>query len=88
MLDRSYRRELNNGFGDAMSNAFEFAVTPAIFGALGYFVDRALGLVPLFTLVFSLFVLGYMFWKFWRQYEVEMTQHEEALRVGRSGRGQ
>jgi hypothetical protein len=87
-LDRSYRRELNNGFGDALSNAFEFAVTPAIFGVLGYFIDRALGLVPVFTLVFSLFVLGYMFWKFWRQYEMEMTRHEEALRVGRSGSGQ
>lgn len=87
-MDRSYRRELNNGFGDALSNAFELAVTPAIFGVLGYFIDRALGLVPVFTLVFSLFVLGYMFWKFWRQYEVEMTRQEEALRVGRSGRGQ
>jgi F0F1-type ATP synthase assembly protein I len=79
---------LNNGFGDALSNAFELAVTPAIFGVLGYFIDRALGLVPLFTLVFSLFVIGYMFWKFWRKYEVDMTRHEEALRTGHRGSGQ
>ena len=87
-MNRSYRRELNNGFGDALANAFEFAVTPAIFGVLGFFIDRALGLVPLFTLILSLLVLGYMFWKFWRQYEAEMIRHEEALRAGHRGSGQ
>jgi hypothetical protein len=78
-LNLSERRELNNGFGEALSRAFEITVTPAIFGVAGYFLDRKLGVVPLFTLVFSLFVLGYMFWKYWRLYEEEMTRHEQSL---------
>ena len=78
-LNLSERRELNNGFGEALSRAFEIAVTPAIFGVAGYFLDRWLGVVPLFTLVFSLFVLSYMFFKFWRLYEEDMTRHEQSL---------
>jgi len=78
-LNLSERRELNNGFGEALSRAFELVVTPAIFGVAGYFLDRALGVVPLFTLVFSLFVLGYEFWKFWRLYEADMVRHEQSL---------
>ena len=46
-LNLSERRELNNGFGEALSRAFEIAVTPAIFGVGGYLLDRKLGVVPL-----------------------------------------
>ena len=43
----------DKGFGDGLSAAFELVVTPAIFGFLGFLLDRLLGTVPLFTLVFS-----------------------------------
>ena len=78
-MNHSERRELNNGFGDALANAFEFAVTPAIFGVLGFLLDRWLGIVPVFTLIFSLFVVSYMFLKFWRRYETDMARHEANL---------
>ena len=42
------RRELNNGFGEALAKAFELAVTPAIFAFLGHLLDRRLGTSPLF----------------------------------------
>ncbi|MFN0088710.1 MAG: AtpZ/AtpI family protein [Acidimicrobiales bacterium] len=73
------RRELNNGFGEALSRAFEFAVTPAIFGFLGWLLDRWLGVVPLFTLVFSLTVVSYMMWKLFRLYTSEMEAQERKL---------
>ena len=78
-LNLSERRELNNGFGEALSRAFDLAVTPAIFGVAGYLLDRKLDVVPLFTLVFSLFVLSYLLWKYWKVYEAEMVRHEQAL---------
>ena len=78
-MNQSERRELNNGFGDALANAFEFAVTPAIFGVLGYLLDRWLGIVPVFTLIFFVFVVSYMFWKFWRKYEIDMARQEAKM---------
>jgi len=85
-LNLSERRELNNGFGEALSRAFEIAVTPAIFGVGGYLLDRKLGVVPLFTLVFSLFVIGYILWKYWKVYEADMARHEQALPSRRASR--
>ena len=85
-MNLSERRELNNGFGEALSRAFEIAVTPAIFGVGGYLLDRKLGVVPLFTLVFSLFVIGYILWKYWKVYEADMARHEQALPSRRASR--
>jgi F0F1-type ATP synthase assembly protein I len=75
-VDLRERRELNNGFGEALSRAFELAATPAIFGGLGWLVDRQLGTSPLFLLVFFFFAIigvGYMAWF---RYEEEMREHE------------
>jgi F0F1-type ATP synthase assembly protein I len=43
LREQRARRELNNGFGDALSRAFELAATPAIFGGIGWLLDRWLG---------------------------------------------
>ena len=76
-MDSSQRRELNEGFGDGLQQAFELVVTPAIFGVLGYFLDRWLGTVPLFTIVFTLFVLGYVGWKLYATYAADMAKAAE-----------
>jgi hypothetical protein len=86
-LNLSERRELNNGFGEALARAFELVVTPAIFGVAGYFLDRKLGVVPVFTLLFSLFVVSYEFWKFWKLYEADMARHEQSLPARRAPSG-
>jgi F0F1-type ATP synthase assembly protein I len=75
-VDSSQRRELNEGFGDGLQQAFELVVTPAIFGVLGFLLDRWLGTVPLFTIVFTLFVLSYMGWKVWATYQADMRAAE------------
>jgi F0F1-type ATP synthase assembly protein I len=56
-VEQNDKRGLYNGFGDGLAQAFEFAVTPAIFGAIGYVIDRVLGIVPVFTIILSLFCL-------------------------------
>jgi F0F1-type ATP synthase assembly protein I len=76
-VDSSQRRELNKGFGDGLQQAFELVVTPAIFGVLGYLLDRWVGTTPVFTIVFTLFVLGYMAWKLYATYMAQMAAMDE-----------
>ncbi len=52
-------REMRQGFGDAFAAAFELAVTPAIFGFLGWLLDGRLGTTPIFTIVFTVVTLAY-----------------------------
>ena len=47
---------LSGGFGEAMAQAFEFAVVPVLFGLLGLWLDGLLGIRPVLTVV--LLVIG------------------------------
>ncbi len=67
---------MRQGFGDALSMAFELVATPALFAYIGLLVDRALGTVPLFVLLFSLIVLAYTVWKTFKSYERRMQRIE------------
>ena len=75
-MDLRAKRELNNGFGDALSRAFELAVTPAIFAFLGWLLDRWVGTTPLFTIVLLFFAVCGVGYMTWFRYEEEMKQHE------------
>jgi uncharacterized membrane protein len=78
-VDLGERRELNNGFGDALSRAVELVVTPAVMGFLGWLLDRWLGTWPVFALVLFFFTVGYMIWKLFLHYDEEMRAHEQKL---------
>ena len=65
-----------NGFGDGLAVAFEFAITPVVFGGLGYLLDRWLGLVPLFTITLLVFGIVGMFLKMWFTYDNRMKAEE------------
>jgi hypothetical protein len=80
-LDLEQRRELNNGFGESLAKAIELVTTPAIFGFLGYLLDRRLGTTPLFLLLFALMTFIYLAWKAWGSYERRMQEHEAELHV-------
>jgi hypothetical protein len=69
-------RDTYRGFGDGFSRAFELAVTPALFGLAGYGLDRWLGIVPVFTLVFSLWAVTALFIRTWYDYVERMKAHE------------
>ena len=75
----SEQGQLYNGFGDGLARAFEFAMTPAIFAAGGYGLDRWLGILPVLTIVFFLVSVAGMFAKTWYTYEARM-QAEDATR--------
>jgi F0F1-type ATP synthase assembly protein I len=76
------RQDLNNGFGNALSRAVELAVTPMIFGFLGYLLDTRLGTRPAFMLVLFLFVLGYTLWKHYAAYSAQMDAEQHKLLGG------
>jgi F0F1-type ATP synthase assembly protein I len=73
------RRALTNGFGDALAKAFELVATPAVFGFLGWLLDRWLGTEPLFLVAFVLIVFVYEVWKLFLGYGAAMAEHEARL---------
>jgi hypothetical protein len=82
-VDHKDKRDFYNGFGDSLARAFEYAVTPAIFGFLGFLLDRAIGTVPLFTIVLALLCIVGMFLKTWYTYDTAMRAHDEGAPWGR-----
>ncbi len=81
-MQQAEARELKQGFGDAFAAAFELAVTPAIFGVLGWLLDRTLGTTPVFTIAFVLVTVSYAAWKVARDYRVKLDRSS-----GHRGRG-
>jgi F0F1-type ATP synthase assembly protein I len=76
--ERRERRHLNQGFGRALSNAFEIAVVPAIFLAIGWGVDHLVGTHLVFAIVLGLVGLAGTVVKMYYAYSYEMAQHAEA----------
>jgi len=70
------RQDLYNGFGNGLALAFELALTPAIFGLIGYGLDRWLGLLPVLTIAFVLLAVAGLSVRQFAAYTVRMTQHE------------
>jgi hypothetical protein len=77
-VDLRERRELNNGFGEALARAFELVATPGIFAAAGYGLDRLFGLHFVLTWVLGMVALAGMFIRMYYGYEHEMQEHEAA----------
>lgn len=85
-MDLRERNKIYNGASVSFSRAVEMVVTPLIFGFLGYRLDLWVGTMPLFTVVFSVFCLGYITWKTCVGYSADMVRHEAELRANRSHR--
>jgi hypothetical protein len=77
-----HRRELNRGFADAFTASVELALTPALFGGIGFAIDHWLGVFPAFTLVLGLFALVGMFVRAWYDYDARMRREEQLLLGG------
>jgi len=78
-FDLSAKRELNNGFGNALNSAVELAVTPALMSLLGWQIDRWLGTSPLFLIVLFMFTISYVAWKQFSAYDATMSRQEQEL---------
>ena len=85
-MDLTARRETNKGLGDGLALAFELAVTPTIFGIIGYMLDRWLGIVPVLTIVLGLVAMVGMFVRMWYGYDLQMREQESKLADKRDGR--
>lgn len=81
-----HRRELNNGFGNALNNAVELSVTPAIFGFIGWRIDAALGTSPVFFVSLFILVVSSVAWKLMSRYDQDMRAQEQRFRP-RTGNG-
>ena len=76
MDDRKGRQELYNGFGETFTRGMEMVLTPALIGALGYLLDRVSGLLPVFTIVFTIVGVIGVGVKEYYTYEAAMRAHE------------
>ena len=79
MFDLSAKRELNNGFGNALSTAVELAVTPALMALVGWQIDRWLGTSPLVFLFLFAFTIAYVSWREYTRYTARMNRQEHEL---------
>jgi F0F1-type ATP synthase assembly protein I len=76
VFDLAAKRQLNRGYGDGLSRAFEIVLTPVILGYFGSLIDRWLGTSPAFTIVFVVLAVAGLFVKLWLGYDREMRAHE------------
>jgi F0F1-type ATP synthase assembly protein I len=73
------QRELNQGFATTLNKGFEFAVMMAVFGGLGYLIDRALGTAPVFLALLMVFALVGQSARLWYAYVAAMKRYEAGL---------
>jgi len=81
---RDTRHQQSGGTGHSLergfSAAFELVATPAVFGLIGYFVDRWLGTGPWIALTLAALVSIYVVWKLWYGYNADMDRLEAERR--------
>ena len=71
---------------DRSAHGIELAVTPLVFGALGWAIDRLAGTSPVFTIALAAFgVIGIVL-KMWFTYDADMAA-QEAKASWRRGAG-
>jgi hypothetical protein len=75
LVDVSQRREVTTQVYKN-SGGYELALSPALFGLFGYFLDRWLGTVPVITIIFVVIALTGVCVKLYYGYKHEMEEHE------------
>jgi F0F1-type ATP synthase assembly protein I len=85
-VEQTPTQELYNGFGHALARAFELVVTPAVFGVIGYVIDRQLGTHILFTAALLVFCIVGMSVRMYYGYVEDMKAHEARGPWGRAAR--
>ena len=71
------RQDLYNGFGVSFARAFEFVMTPVLFGAIGYLLDRIFGTLPVFTIILTVFCFVGVGVKMYYGYQADMASIEK-----------
>ncbi len=71
------KADLYRNMGDGFARAFELAVTPTLFGLMGYGLDRWIGILPVLTIVFALVAVVGMLLRTWYGYVYRMEALEQ-----------
>jgi F0F1-type ATP synthase assembly protein I len=78
-VDLREKRELNRGFGDALSEGFELVGTVVIFFFIGWGLDAWLGTKPLFMVALTILAIIGKLVVAWYRYDAQMREHEAKL---------
>jgi hypothetical protein len=73
------RRALNNGFGETLQRAIEYAVAPLLFGLAGWWLDRRLGWTPVLTIVLVAYAVIGLAIRTYFGYAARMKEEEGRL---------
>jgi Putative F0F1-ATPase subunit Ca2+/Mg2+ transporter len=76
-----FRRSALQQGSRSQSQGFELALTPAVFGLIGYGIDRLLGTVPAVTIVLAVFAFVGVAVRMWFGYDAQMKVEQERYRV-------
>lgn len=79
MEQAEVRRELHEGFGDAMTRAFELVLVPLLFGFVGHVLDTKLHTGNLLMLVLGIVGLVGTMLKLFYVYRYKMAQVEKDM---------
>ena len=83
MHPNSDKRAVSHFVSDDAARGIELAITPVIFGGIGWLVDVQLGTGPWFALGLGAFAVVGIVLKMWFGYDAEMRQHESTSRWAR-----
>lgn len=75
MFDLRTKQDLNRGFSDALGRGVDLALTPVVFGLVGWLIDRALGTSPIFTIIVATVGVVGTAVKIKLGYDKEMAEH-------------
>jgi len=76
-VDVSQRRELSEQM-HRTTGGFELVFSPLLLALVGYGLDRLLGTLPVFTIIFAVVGLAGAVVKLYFTYRYEMQQHESS----------
>jgi F0F1-type ATP synthase assembly protein I len=79
-LNDSQRRELSNDIFHRSTGSFELVLSPLVLGFLGFLLDRSIGTVPVFTIVFAVAAMAGAAARVYYGYRYAMRQLEQATR--------
>ena len=85
--EQEERRKLNQGFGAALTNAFDIALIPVMFAGTGWLADRGLGTGWVFTALLAIVGLVGVFVKLYYRYSTDMAQLEASGPWSRAPQG-
>jgi hypothetical protein len=85
VFDLRAKQQLNRGYSDGLARGIEIVVTPAIFGVLGWLLDRWLGTDPFLAIGLGTFGVAGIFAKLWLGYDRDMAEAEAGKPWTRSG---